>query len=193
MLEHQADDNQAEKIEKMVTMTVAAAKGIVPLGQVMLPIAQIANGNLAPADVCDFARALGRILQGERDPLKLVEALTPEFTDIIWDTLDQIDTPLPELDKADPVGLSFEELIEKVAEACSGEVMLWQQLWLLTEQLATDENLPPEIQTLGSVLRRIMAGERQKFVLAGLASEHYWAVEQLLDWLNQRSSAPLSS
>ena len=74
MPELSSAEDHAEKIEKMVPMTVAAAKGIVPLGQVALPIAQIANGNLAPPEVRDFARALSRILQGEREPVKLVEA-----------------------------------------------------------------------------------------------------------------------
>lgn len=190
MPENSATDNYAEKIEKMVTMTVAAAKGIVPLGQVVLPITQIANSNLAPLEARDFARALARILQGERDPIKLAEALTPELAEIIWDALDQIDAPLPEADEAELVGLTFEELIEKVAEACSGEVMLWQQLWRFTGQLANEANLPPEIQTLGAVLQRILAGERQKFVLDNLAPEHRWAVEQLLDWLNQQAFVP---
>ncbi|MBI1878530.1 MAG: hypothetical protein HYR94_09935 [Chloroflexi bacterium] len=190
MPEHPSADEHAEKIEKMVAMTVAAAKGIVPVGQVVLPMAQIANGNLAPPAVRDFARALSHILQGERDPLKLVEALTPEFSEIIWDTLDQIEAPLPEAGQADLVGLTFEELVEKVAEACSGEVMLWQQLWNFTQTLASDDSLPPEIQALGAVLRRILAGERQKFILDELAPQHRWAIEQLLDWLIEQAVEP---
>ncbi len=190
MLEYPPDDNRVEKIEKMVTMTVAAAKGIVPVGQIALPIAQIAHGNLAPAEVRDFARVLARILKGERDPLKLVEELKPELAEIIWDTLDQIEAPLPEADQADLVALTFEQLVEKVAEACSGEVMLWQQLWHFTQELATDDSLPPEIQTLGSVLRKILAGERQKYILNELSPEHRWAIEQLLDWLMDRAVEP---
>jgi hypothetical protein len=182
----------AEKIEKMVTITVAAAKGIVPVGQIALPLSQIAHGNLAPPEVRDFVRALSRILQGERDPIRLVESLTPEYSEIIWDTLEQIDAPLPEADEADLVGLSFEELVEKVAEACSGEIMLWQQLWHFTETLAGDQNLPPEIQALGSVLRRILAGERQKYILDDLSPQHRWAIEQLLAWLAERASEPSS-
>ncbi|MBE7472102.1 MAG: hypothetical protein DPW09_21000 [Anaerolineae bacterium] len=190
MLDYADDDNYTEKIEKLVTMTVAAAKGIVPVGQVALPLAQIANGDLAPPEIRDFIRALSRILQGERDPLKLAEALTPELAEIMWDTLDQIDAPLPETGEAEPVGLTFEELIEKVAEACSGEVMLWQQLWSLTEQLSADENLPPDIRALGSVLRKILAGERQKFILDELAPHHRGPVEQLLDWLIAQAVTP---
>lgn len=190
MAEPLPDDNYTEKIEKMVMMTVAAAKGLVPVGQVALPIVQIANGNLAPPEVRDFARSLARILQGERDPVNLVTELTPELTEVLWEALEQIDAPLPEADNAELVGLTFEELIEKVAEACSGEVMLWQQLWDLTRQLAGDENLPPEIRTLGSVLRRILAGERQKFIVDELAPEHRWTVEHLLDWLNERAVEP---
>jgi hypothetical protein len=183
MLERPDDDNYAEKIEKMVTLTVAAAKGMAALSQVTLPLAQIASGDLAPPEIRHLARALTRILQGERDPLKLVESLTPEFAEVVWDTLYQIEAPLPEIDQAEWVGLTFEQLVEKVAEACSGEVLLWQQLWQLTEQLAGDTTLPPEVQSLGAVLRKILAGERQKFILDELAPEHRWAVEQLLDWL----------
>lgn len=193
MTEHLPDDTYAEKIEKMVTMTVAAAKGIVPVGQVALPLAQIANGNLAPSEVRDLARALSRILQGERDPAKLTHELTPELAQVLRDTLAQIEAPLPEADEAEPVGLTFEELVEKVAEACSGEVMLWQQLWTLTQRLADDSSLPPEIRQLGTVLRRILAGERQKFILDELAPQHRWAVEQLLDWLNGRAASPEDS
>jgi hypothetical protein len=137
-----------------------------------------------------FARALCHILQGERDPVKLVEALTPEFSEIIWETLDQIEAPLPEAGQADLVGLTFEELVEKVAEACSGEVMLWQQLWNFTQALSSDDNLPFEVQTLGSVLCRILAGERQKFILDQLSPQHRWAVEQLLDWLIEQAVEP---
>jgi hypothetical protein len=190
MLEHPPDDDHAEKIEKLVTMTVAAAKGIVPVGQVALPIAQIANGNIAPPEVRDFARSLSRILTGERDPLQLVEQLTPAFAEIIWDTLEQIEAPLAEAGQVEPVAFTFEELVEKVAEACSGEVMLWQQLWHFTQELAHDNRLPPEIQTLGSVLRRILAGERQKYILDELSPDHRWAIEQLLDWLIERAVEP---
>lgn len=193
MAEPLPDDSYTEKIEKLVTMTVAAAKGIVPVGQVALPIIQIANGNLAPLEVRDFAQALSRILQGERDPLALVAGLTPELTEVLWDALEQIDAPLPEADQAELVGLTFEELIEKVAEACSGEILLWQQLWTLTQQLATDGNLPPEIRSLGAVLRRILAGERQTFILDELAPEHRWSVAHLLNWLNERAVNPEDS
>jgi len=189
MDDHQ-DADHAEKIEKMVTLTVAGAKGIVPFGQVALPLAQIANGNLAPAEVRDFARTLSRILKGERDPITLVEALTPEFAELVWETLAQIEAPLPALDNSYREEVSFETLIEKVAEACTGEVMLWQQLWNFTEELSTDERIPPDVRALGQVLKKILAGERQSHVLAELSPEHRWAVEALLNWLNEQSTEP---
>ena len=68
--------------------------------------------------------------------------------------------------------------------------MLWQQLWHFTQELATDDSLPSEIQTLGSVLRKILAGERQKYILNELSPEHRWAIEQLLDWLMDRAVEP---
>ena len=179
-----------EKIEKMVTMTVATAKGLAPIGQVAMPLAQIAQSELAPREARDLAKALSRILQGERDPIALAEDLTPEFAEIIWETLAQIEAPLPEPDDVEREEISFEELIEKVAAACTGEVMLWQRLWDFTEELATDERLSPGVQALGRVLRKILAGERQKHVLDGLSTEHYWAVAQLLDWLNEQAVEP---
>ncbi len=184
------DENYNEKIEKMVTMTVAAAKGIAPIGQVAMPLAQIAQSELAPPKARDLAKALSRILQGERDPITLAEDLSPEFAELIWETLAQIEAPLPEPDDVEREEISFEELIEKVAAACTGEVMLWQRLWDFTEELATDQRLSPEVQALGRVLRKILAGERQKHVLDDLSPEHRWAVEQLLDWLNEQAAEP---
>lgn len=193
MTEPLPDDDYTEKIDKMMTLTIAGAKGIVPLGQVMLPLAQIAQGQAAPPEIRGFAQVLLRILRGERDPVELAESLTPELAETVWDTLDQIEAPLPEEESLELVGLTFEELIERVAEACSGEVLLWQQLWQLTQQLAVDASLPPEIQALGRVLSKILAGERQKFILAELDSSHHRAVEHLLDWLIERAAVPTSS
>ena len=184
------DESYDEKIEKMVVMTVAAAKGIAPIGQVALPMAQIAGSNLAPPEARSLAKALSRILRGERDPLALVQDLSPEFAEIIWEALAQIEAPLPEPDDSLRQEISFEELLEKVAEACTGEVMLWQQLWDLTEELSTDERLSPDIQALGRVLRRILAGERQQHVLDDLSAEHRWALAQLLDWLKAQAVEP---
>ena len=82
------DENYDEKIEKMVTMTIAAAKGIAPIGQVAMPLAQIAQSELAPLEARDLAKALSRILQGECDPIALAEDLTPEFAELIWEAID---------------------------------------------------------------------------------------------------------
>ena len=184
------DENYDEKIEKMVTMTVAAAKGLAPIGQVALPLAQIVQSELAPPEARDLAKALSRILRGERDPITLAKDLSPEFAELIWETLDRIEALLPEPDDVAREEISFEELIEKVAAACTGEVKLWQRLWEFTEELATDERLSPDMQALGRVLRKILAGERQPHVLDGLSTGHRWAVEQLLDWLNEQAMAP---
>jgi hypothetical protein len=186
----QHSDNYGEKIEKMMTLTVSAAKGLAPMAQVLLPLAQIANSPLAPPEAQALAKALSRILRGERDPIALVEQLTPEFAEVVWETLEQIEAPLPALEEAEREALSFEQLIEKTAEACAGEVLLWQQLWQFTGELAEDERLSPEIQTLGRVLRQILAGERQKYLLEELSTQHRGAVEQLLDWLVAQSVAP---
>jgi hypothetical protein len=174
----------------MVTMTIAAAKGIVPLVQVALPLAQIANSPLAPPEARELARSLSQILKGERDPIALVQNLSPELAETVWEALEQIEAPLPEPEGLVHEGLSFEQLVEKVAEACTGELMLWQQLWTFTEELATDERLPQDIRALGRALRKILAGERQKHILDEVSAQHRWALEQLLDWLNAQSVLP---
>ncbi len=179
-----------EKIEKMAALTVAAAKGIIPAGQATLPLLQIANSNLAPDDARALARALYRVIQGERDPISLAETLTPAYAEVLWEVLEQIEAPLPDTDDLPRQELSFEELVEKVAEACSGEVLLWQQLWNFTGRLAEDERVPSDVRALGLALRKILAGERQRHVLDDLSPRHRWAVAQLLDWLNQQSAAP---
>lgn len=183
-------ENYDEKIEKMVTMTVSAAKGIAPLVQVALPLAQIAQSDLAPPEARELAKALSRILGGERDPITLAQDLPPALAEVVRDALEQIEAPLPDFNELEREEITFEQLIEKVAEACSGEVLLWQQLWDFTEALSTDERTPPEVQALGRVLRKILAGERQQHVLDELADEHRWAVAQLLDWLNEQAVAP---
>ena len=116
--------------------------------------------------------------------------LSPEQAELVWETLEQIEAPLAGTEELERRAVSFEELVEKVAEACTGEVMLWQRLWYFTEELITDERISPDIQALGAVLRKILAGERQKYLLDDLASEHRWAVEQLLDWLNEQAVEP---
>jgi hypothetical protein len=158
--------------------------------QVALPLAQIAHSPLAPPEARELARVLSRILQGERDPLELAQDLNPELAEMVWEALEQIAAPLPELDQTVREGLSFEQLIEKVAEACAGDLLLWQRLWGLTEELTMAKQLPPEIQSLGLVLRKILAGERQRHILDELSPEHRWAVAKLLDWLNQQAIKP---
>jgi hypothetical protein len=156
----------SEKVEKMAALTVAAARGLTP-------------------DARALARALTRVIHGERDPVALAADLSPTHAEILWETLAQIEAPLPAEAELSRQAFSFEELIEKVAEACSGEVMLWQRLWAFTEELSADERVPADVRALGTVLRKILAGERQKHVLVELSPAHRDAVEQLLDWLIQ--------
>jgi len=190
MSQQQNHDDYSEKTEKMLMLTVSAAKGIAPMATVVRPLSQIANGDLAPPEARELAGVCVRILNGERDPVALVENLSPEMTEMVWDALDQIEQPLPETDTAEREEVSFEELVEQTAEACSGNVILWQRLWDFTEELTTDERVPSNIKTLGTVLRKILAGERQTYILNDLSIEHRWAVEQLLAWLNAQAIEP---
>lgn len=187
------DEKYADKIEKMVALTVAGARGLLPLGQVLLPLGQIAGSRLAPPEVRTLARSLARILHGERDPSVLTVDLSPELAAMLRDALAQISAPPVTLDNVERQAFTFEELLEQVSRACTGEVLLWQRLWDFTGTLAADESLPPEIQALGLVLRKILAGERQKHILTPLAPEHRGGVEQLVVWLAARAVAPPQS
>ena len=193
MSQQQNNDDYGEKTEKMLMLTISAAKGIAPMATVVRPLSQIANGNVAPPEARELAAVCVRILNGERDPIALVDNLSPEMTEMVWEALDQIEQPLPESNTAEREEISFEELVEQTAEACSGNVMLWQRLWDFTEELSTDERLPADIRVLGTVLRKILAGERQLYILNDLSIEHRWAVEQLLAWLNAQAVEPDST
>ena len=80
---HRDDDNYDEKIEKMVSLTVSAASGTVPDTQIRMTLAQIAAGTIAPPQARDLAKSLLRLLSGERDPIDLVEDLTPELAEVV--------------------------------------------------------------------------------------------------------------
>lgn len=174
----------------MVALAVAAARGVVPSGQVMLPLAQIASGDLAPPEARELAKALLRLLNGERDPVALAADLTPEYAEVVWEALEAVAGPAAAPAPAGRVGLTFEELLEKVAEACTGDLLLWQQLWTLTAELGADERLPADVRALGTVLRRVLAGERQKHILAELPAEYQPGVARLLDWLLELAVNP---
>jgi len=64
------ESTDEERIEKLATMTVAAAKGIVPAGQVILPLMQIAGSPLAPPEVRSLCRVLLQIVRGDRNPAR---------------------------------------------------------------------------------------------------------------------------
>ena len=186
---HRDDDNYDEKIEKMVSLTVSAASGTVPDAQIRMTLAQIAAGTLAPPQARDLAKSLLRLLSGERDPIDLVEDLTPELAEVVWEALAELEAA-PAAGAEEPEEITFEQLVEKVAAACMGDVMLWQRLWDFTEELAADEQTPSTVRALGVVLRKTLAGERQRHVLDELGPDHRGAVAQLLDWLNERTIEP---
>ncbi len=184
-------DNYDEKIEKMLALTVSAVRGTTPSTQIAMTLVQIAKGDLAPPEARELARTCSRILSGQRDPIALVENLPPDLTELVWEALDAIEAPPDEAEgDGERQEISFEQLVEKVGEACTGNVTLWQQLWDFTEELTTDKRLAPDIQVLGTVLRKILAGERQKHVLVDLSPDHHWAVEELLDWLMAQAVNP---
>ena len=187
--DHSSDE---ERIEKLVAMTVAAAKEIIPPGQVMLPLLQIANSNLAPPEIKAFAGVLIQLLKGNHSPDQ-VAGLPPHLRQAVADTVARINAPLPPDDHSGPQreGLSLPELLERVAQACAGNLLLWQQLWTFTEELEATPSTPPDIKTLAGVLRKILAGERQQHITAGLPPELAGPVNHLLNRLLDHS-APLA-
>lgn len=188
--EHHLQEDDAsyeERVEKLVTMTVGAAKGIIPPGQISLLLLHIANGTAAPPEIRAFTRVLLRLIKGERDP-DIGSHLPAALAEAIKETIDRIEAPLPVEDEGEVEGLTLLELLERVGEACTGNVILWQQLWGFTETLETAPATPPDIQTLAVVLRKILAGERQKHIVEVLPPELAEPVSLLLDQLVQQST-----
>ncbi len=79
-------------------------------------------------------------------------------------------------------GITLEQLLGYVAQACRGNAELGEQLWPLVQTLAADEDQPPETRALGQVLRLILAGERQPD-LSALPPELAQAIQEMLDSL----------
>lgn len=188
--EHHPQEDDAsyeERVEKLVTMTVGAAKGIIPPGQISLLLLQIANGTAAPPEIRAFTLVLLQLIKGERDP-DIGSHLPPGLAEATKEAIDRIEAPLPVEDEGEAEGLTLSELLERVGEACTGNVILWQQLWDFTETLETAPTTPPDIKTLAVVLRKILAGERQKHIVEVLPPQLAEPVSLLLDQLVQQST-----
>ena len=186
-----SDYSYEERVEKLVAMTVGVAKGIIPTGQITLLMLQIANGTVAPPEIRAFTRILLKIIKGERNP-KIGAHLPADLAKAVEKAIDQIEAPLPEPSaaEAEVEELTLLKLLERIGEACTGNVMLWQQLWNFTETLKNAPTTPPDIKALGSVLQKILAGERQKQVTEALPTELAAPINELLDQLLRQSSIP---
>ena len=191
--DHEDETSYEEKVEKLVGLTVAATKAIVPPGQVRMLLLQIANGTAAPSEIRDFASVLLKLLNGDRDRAMLTTDLPNDLALAIEGAIDRIEAPLPADQPEEKEGLSLEQLLERVAEACQGNLIIWQQLWNFTEDLEKAETTPPEIRSLAVVLRKILAGERQAHVTDTLPAELASPVNDMLAWLRQQSTSPPTS
>jgi hypothetical protein len=76
-------------------------------------------------------------------------------------------------------GFTLEQLFGVVAAACQGDAQAQQMAPLLVQALQQPA-MPAEIQTLGGVMARILAGERDPALAAGLTGELRGAVEGLI-------------
>ena len=187
------EDSYEERVEKLVMLTVGVVKEILPAGQVSLLFYQIAQGTVAPPEIRSFVQVLLQIMRGQRDS-DAGAHLPPELAQAVVETIERIEAPLstdeaPVTDE-EAEGLTLIELLERVGEACSGNVALWQQLWHFTEQLETEPTTPPDIKALALVLRKILAGERQRHITEDLPPELAGPVVALLEELLQQAVAP---
>jgi hypothetical protein len=190
------EDSYEERVEKLVMLTVGVAKDILPAGQIGLLFYQIAHGTIAPPEIRSFVKVLIQITQGERDP-DAGAHLPSDLAQAVKETIERIEAPpaVGEASVAEPEteGLTLIELLERVGEACGGNVALWQQLWRFTEQLESEPTTPPNIKALALVLRKILAGERQSCITEDLPPELAGPVNVLLEALLKQAVSPLSS
>ncbi len=152
------EDSYAERVEKLMTMTVAVAKGFVPSGQVVLPLTQIAHGSLAPPEIKEYTKILLQIIKGERNP-QIGADLPPDLAQAVTETIRQIEAPIPEADNNVPKqeALTLTELLERIGEACLGDVSLWQDMWNFMDELENSPETPPDIKALALALTLAVA------------------------------------
>jgi len=184
-------ESYEERVEKLVMLTVGVAKGIIPTGQMTLLLHQIAHGAVAPPEIREFAKVLIQITKGERDPA-IGAHLPSDLAEAIKDTIARVEAPLPDAGSEDAAGeeLTLLELLQRVGEACLGDIQLWQQLWDFSQTLQEQDTTPPEIKTLAEVIRKILAGERQQHITADLPPQLAEPVNLLLAQLLQHAVSP---
>ncbi len=119
-----------------------------------------------------LAAALRQILAGERNPLKLFQDLEDVDVLILSDILRALGVDprllpaLPGEEAADDDDggdmLSLEEFLQMVVEACQpgAPAELKAQMLQATQGMAFQAGAPPELNALGSVLNRMLTGER---------------------------------
>jgi len=89
-------------------------------------------------------------------------------------------TPPAAPSEASETVLSLEQFLALVGQAAREGGDLARQLWQITDAMATDPRLPPEVRALGRVLLRILAGERHPD-LSALPPELAEAVRELVE------------
>lgn len=120
-----------------------------------------------------------RILVGDTNADELTDGLDHYDAYIIRSILAQLDgsvtaastqSPPPSgTDAAQPkasgqqqTGITLDQLVQLVGAACmpGASAGLAEQMHALTRQLATDSQMPPEVQAFGRILNAILSGER---------------------------------
>ncbi|MFQ5342662.1 MAG: tetratricopeptide repeat protein, partial [Anaerolineae bacterium] len=128
-----------------------------------------------------FAR-LGARPEAEQAAALLVSILgSVEAADRYLSQVVESATP-PAAAQTEEEGVTLEQLLAYVAQACRGDSALGRQLFQLTQQMAGDATLPAEHRALGRVLTHILAGERTPD-LSALPPELAQPVHEMLDSL----------
>ncbi len=110
---------------------------------------------------------LRRILAGERDPLVLLPGLDDTDLIITSDVLRGLGVDVPaagqELEDDGGDMVSLQDFLQMVVRACQPDAppALREQLHKATLGMATQPNAPPGMRELGSVLNRVLSGERE--------------------------------
>ena len=154
---------------------VAACQGDAEAAAQLAPLFDQLSGQ---NDWRDLVAVLRRVLAGERDPDALLPGLDATDTLIAADVLRALGV---EVDPPPPAGegpgegaesLTLDDLLDLVARACCRDAPpgLGEQLHAATRTMVTDTDAPPELRALGSVLNRVLSGERDPD-LSALPSE----------------------
>jgi len=133
----------------------------------------------------DLVAAIRRVLEGERDPSRLLTGLDEEDSTIVQAILRGLQDPnsLPDPNAEPDPGMAAPGLAAMVQRASRGDTEALQLLAQMAEQMT---NVGGDMGRLGGIMRRLVEGERDPEVLTrGMGAQGEQLVHSILEELGK--------